>query len=111
MKYTSEEVIKLYYEYTDSRFEDIDKIFNTEGMYMSDVRTFEEWLRDKEQSEIPVKGQMIWVRDNGGQWFTRDYPMWTIYKTHKMISPIAITTSILGAIEVWDEYSLTNPNE
>lgn len=97
--YTTDEVIDLVTKWTIQK------------SLLDGIESFPEWLKDKEQSEIPIKGQMIWVRDNGGEWFTRDYPMWTIHKTHKMISPIAITTSILGAIEVWDEYSFTDPNQ
>jgi len=91
MTYTTEQVVELYSQYR-----------NCKDYIKGD--SFEDWLMKYESSQTPVKGQLIWVRDN---------PTWYPYKFSHFneLTGSVVTYSVLTNETLhWDEYSLTDPN-
>jgi hypothetical protein len=117
--YSTEEVIALHYEY--KRY--ADSAVPTYLEKQETPKLFAEWLRAKEQAQmqcsvfdiealeqrtkqLPVKGQIIWVRDKfiGHTWIQREFDSFS--SDNK-----AICKTKQGAIYMWDEYSTTDPNK
>lgn len=101
--YTSDEIIDLINQY-----EDTFTGYSVERVKKYS-KTFEQWLKEKEQLEIPVKGQMIWVRDKyvnfETSWVKREF---VGFKPEGIV----ITRNDLSTEDItWDEYSLTDPNQ
>ena len=107
MNYTTEQVIALYNEYTESRFEDIDSMLRLKCGTLNQLATFEQWLLDKEKSAPPIQGQEIWVRDNIllTKWIKTRF-------SHFSVNSDNIPDGGIYSINQahWDEYSLTDPN-
>lgn len=117
--YKSKEVIELVEEWHT-----YVHAYRLEHKYddLHDWLLFEDWLEEKEQSELPIINRKhldslfnllsksfysipspIWVKEtNSDQWFKRQY--------YKIVNNKIVTVSILGSMEIWDEYSLTDPN-
>lgn len=105
MKYTTEQVIDLYDKYHIDKLYDLQ---NKDYTGKDTFKSFRDWLREKEQSQLPVEGQTIWVRDkfsNGG------YSGWVeeVFSHFKDNLIFCFITKDRKDTAFWDEYSLTKP--
>lgn len=77
------------------------------------VESFPIWLKEKEQSEIPVKGQMIWVKHIEDKIYYQRY-FSHIDENGKIRcwhSPYPQCTPEDRDSHYYDEYSITDPNQ
>lgn len=99
-KYTSEEVIDLF-----------NQFMKQASHYKTDLADynhyFTDWLKKKEQSEFPVKGQIIWVRDSES--FASLPTTWIKAKFIEFTPKGIYAQMENGSFLTWDEYSLTDP--
>lgn len=107
MKYTTEQVIDLFNFWLDNHC----------GLIEDWDISFEEFLKNKEQSQLPVKDQLIWVRDvedhNSyyGDWQQRNFCKFEDDKAACYLKgKSSKDPNPLGERVLWDEYSLTDPN-
>lgn len=112
-KYTSEEVISLHNEYMSTEY---SRYYGEDAGELT--ISFNQWLKDKESSDLPVKDQLIWVRNISGkdhEWYQRHFAK--LDESGKAICWFGVGAiskdrdNNLELTRVWDEYSLTNPNE
>lgn len=102
--YTSDEIVDLLNQY-----EDTFTGYSVERVKKYS-KSFEQWLKDKEQQEFPVEDKLkfyqeIWVTDvinHQREWVKAKFTGF-----NKVNKPIAVYK---GHELIWDEYSLTDPN-
>jgi hypothetical protein len=105
-KYTSDEVIALVQEYKNYQV----------GMSLNKktIMLFPNWLKEKEQSELPVKDQLIWVKDtNDIIWNERCFAKFignTLFCYVEGYNSSSIIKEDELSLIPWDEYSITDPN-
>jgi len=101
MTYTTEQVVQLNTEYLAYlNYHIIDNPSNFNGL------PFNEWLKERESFQTPVKGQKIWVRNNSdSRWYERYF-----YKFDEDVPSTIHTKNDEGTIGYYSYYSLTNPN-
>lgn len=115
-KYTSDEVIVLVEDYLKYKHDHIhDCAINDK-----DPRTFKlfaEWLKDKEQSELPVKDQLIWVKNLPDiNWHQRHFAkmyndiVFCYADGLNSIDHIKAFGDMDISLVTWDKYSITDPN-
>lgn len=107
--YTTDEVIEIVNRFLSSDvsvFHDIDP------------EEFANYLKDKEQSQLPVKDQLhkgkeVWVRDIND--FAGDIKLWFKRPFHSFfnnnIKTYGDKNQSIKNSYIWDEYSLTDPNK
>jgi len=112
MNYTTEQVIDLYNQYNKYRKDEF--VLSIDEKRTLNCKEFINWLKDKEQSELPVKDQLIWVRDRD----ELDYqPRYFAKFIDNIIFcyPDGFKSSNMDEdnfnLVPWDEYSLTDPNK
>ena len=97
MKYTTNEVIELYTEWTEG----IHSNKHTLG--------FVDWLLDREKGLLPVKDQLIWVKNfEHTLWVERHFLHFGTQDRYIWCYKVDETSKKI--IGLWDEYSLTDPD-
>lgn len=116
MTYTTEQVVELYNQYIKYKADFINKRLENDQPYnLNDFLSFEDWLKDKEKSELPQKHQLIWVRDTSlgiaSKWREARFAHLAVNDDGQSDGSVyAYLNNNENQSYHWDEYSLTDPN-
>ena len=111
MKYTTNEVIELFSEYMQNIYlpNEWNKCLTEEKFTFP--TSFETWLLDREKALLPVKDQLIWVKDFEDEiWVERQFSHFGTNDRYIWCYRIGEAEEKITEFIIWDEYSLTDPD-